>query len=96
MRSGHAAERQADLERIVADREIPELVLQHDGHRLRILRPHPLGQPHARRHGVECDLEMVLARQAVLGGIRQHGAHDAAQRRLGENVVTDVVYGHIG
>ena len=96
MRSGHAAERQADLEGIVVDRQIPELMLQHDGHGLRILRPHPLGQPHARRRGVEGDLEMVVARQAVLGGVRQHGAHDAAQGRLGEKVVADVIDSHGG
>ena len=96
MRSAHAAERQADLEGIVVDRQIPELVLQHDGHGLRILRPHPVRQPHAGRRSVEGDLEMVVARQAVLGGIRQHGAHDAAQGGLGEKVVPDVINRHSG
>ena len=54
----------------------------------------PLRQPHAGRRGVEGDLEMMLARQAFLGRVRQHRAHDAAQRRLGENVVADVIVGH--
>ena len=75
----HAAERQADFETVVADDQIPELVLQDDRHRLRILRAHALRQPHARRRGGERDLEMVLAGQAVLGRVREHGAHHAAQ-----------------
>ena len=43
----HAAERQADLERLVAHLQVPELVLQHDGHFLRILLAQARRQPHA-------------------------------------------------
>ena len=68
----HAAERQADLERLVADLQIPELVLQDDGHLLRILLAQPRRQPHALGRGVEGDVEMMLARQALLGGVGQH------------------------
>jgi hypothetical protein len=39
---------------------------------------------------------MMLAGQAFLGGVRQHRVHDAAERRLGQKVVTDVVDRHIG
>ena len=37
---------------------------------------------------------MMLARQAVLGGVGEHLAHHAAQRVLGQDVVADVVGGH--
>jgi hypothetical protein len=36
---------------------------------------------------------MVLARQALFGGISHHAAHHAAERVLGQDVVTDIV-GH--
>jgi hypothetical protein len=37
---------------------------------------------------------MMLARQAILGDVGEHGAHDAAQGRLRENVITNVIEGH--
>ena len=37
---------------------------------------------------------MMLAGQAVLGGVGQHVAHHAAQRVLGQEVVADVIDGH--
>ena len=37
---------------------------------------------------------MMVAGQALLGGVGQHVAHHAAQRVLGENVVADVIDGH--
>ena len=50
--------------------------------------------PSAR--GVEGDVEMMLARQrALLGGVGEHAAHDAAQRLLGQEIVADLV-GHGG
>ena len=90
----HAAERQADLEGLIADGEIPELMLQDDRHFARVLRAHAIGKPHARRHRAERNLEMMIAGQAVLGGIRQNGAHDAAQGGLRQDVVANVISGH--
>ena len=43
--------------------------------------------------GVEGDEEMMVAGQAFLGGVGQHAAHHAAQRLLGQEVVTDMI-GH--
>ena len=37
---------------------------------------------------------MMLARQALLGGVGEHLAHHAAQRVLGQDVVADVIDGH--
>ena len=37
---------------------------------------------------------MVLAGQAVLGGVGEHVAHHAAQRLLGQKIVADVVGCH--
>jgi hypothetical protein len=39
---------------------------------------------------------MMLAHQALFGGIGHHRAHDAAQRVLGEDIVADVIGGHGG
>ena len=61
---------------------------------LRILRPHALRELHAFRPGIERHVEMVLPGQAVPRSILQHGAHHAAQRVLGQDIVTDVVDGH--
>ena len=44
--------------------------------------------------GVEGDVEMMVARQALfLGGVGEHVAHHAAQRLLGQKIVADMV-GH--
>ena len=50
-RSGNAAERQSDLERLVGDLQVPELMLEHDGHLFRILR-RAAGRRAARRRRV--------------------------------------------
>ena len=89
----NSAERQADLELVVADFQIPELVLEDDGHLLRILPEQPLGNAHAIGLGGEGDVEMVLARQALFDGVDEHAAHYAAQRLLGQEIVADLV-GH--
>ena len=52
--------------------------------------------PHARRRSRKRDLEMVFARQALLGHVRHDRAHHPAQGGLGEQVVADVVFGHWG
>ena len=37
---------------------------------------------------------MMLARQTFLRRVGQHRAHDAAQGRLRENVIANVIEGH--
>src|SRR5476651_2225583 len=74
---------------------MPELVLQNDGHLFRVLRAQPVGNAHAVAVGVERDEEMVVARQAFLGGVAEYAAHHAAQRLLGQKIVADLV-GHAG
>ena len=78
----------------VAHRQIPELVLQHDGHFFRILLAHARGELHAGRAGVERDIEMMLARQPGFRRIGEHAAHHRAQRLLGQQIVADVVDRH--
>ena len=73
--------------------EIPELVLQDDGHLLGILRAQPVRHAHAVGVGVEGDVEMMVAGQALLGRFGEHAAHHAAQRLLGQEIVADLV-GH--
>ena len=81
---------------IVGDREIPELMLQDDGDVLRMLRAQAVRHLHAVGLGIERDVEMMLAGQAVFRGVSQDVAHHAAQGLLGENIVADMVRGHPG
>ena len=64
-----AAEGQFDLEAALVDGKVPELVLQNNGHLFRILRAQPVGNAHAVAVGVEGDEEMVVAGQALFGGV---------------------------
>src|SRR5262249_26684776 len=91
---GDAPERNADLETVVLDHEVPELVLKDDSHFLGKLSRDPRRHAHAMRAGIEGDVEMVLARQTVFGGVVENGAHDAAKRFAREDVVTDMIDGH--
>ena len=84
-----------DLEALLGDGKIPELMLQDDGDLFRILRAQPLRHAHALGARIEGDVEMVLARQAFLGDVGEHLAHDVAQRLLGQKIVADMV-GHDG
>ena len=70
-------------------------MLQDDGHLFRMLRAQPVRHAHAGGMGVELDEKMMVARQALLGGVGEHAAHHAAQRLLGQEIVADLV-GHAG
>ena len=65
----HAGEGQPDLEGVLRDAEIPELVLQDDRHVLRVFLAQPLRHAHAREIRAERDVEMMVAGQAVPGGV---------------------------
>ena len=93
---GDAAERQADFETILRHYQIPELMLQNEGHLLGILRQDAWRQPDPFGPGREGNIEMMIAGKAVLGGIGQHGSHDSAQGLLGEDIVTNVIDSHRG
>ena len=54
---------------LVVHLQVPELVLQDDRHLLRILRAQPRRDHDAGMIGAERDVEMVLAGQAVGGGV---------------------------
>src|SRR6185312_9214337 len=73
---------------------VPELVLEHDGHLLRVLLEQPAGDAHARRAGGELDEEVMRAWKPGAGDLGQHLADDAAQRVLGKDVVADEILGH--
>jgi len=66
-------------------------VLQDDGHLLGMLCTQPVRHAHAIGQRVEFDEEMMIAGQALFGRVREHAAHHAAQRLLGQEVVADLV-----
>src|SRR5262249_19703400 len=84
----------ADLETLLLDHQVPELMLEHDRHFFGKLGEDSRRHAHALRTGIESDVEMVVARQAMFGGVIEHGAHDAAEGLLREDVVADVIDGH--
>jgi hypothetical protein len=92
---GDAAERQPDLEAIFRHHQVPELVLQDDGHLLRILREQARRKPYAVRLRQEGDEEMMLARQSVLGSVAQHATEHSAQRVARQHVISDVIGRHV-
>src|SRR5262245_55083836 len=49
------------------DLQSPELILQDDGHRFRILLMQPVGDLHIRMIGAEGDVEMMVAGEDALG-----------------------------
>jgi len=90
----HAGEGEPDLEGVVADVEVPELVLEHDRHLVRMLLAQALRQAHARRGGPEGDVEMMLAREPVAARLGQDLADDALERVLHHQVVAENILGH--
>ena len=90
-----AREGQPDLEGVLGDAEIPELMLEDDGHLLRVLFAQAVRQANAGKIRPERDVEMVFARKPVLAGIDQHLAHDTLQGVLHQEIVADQVFpGH--
>ena len=85
---------QADFEALVIHPQIPELVLQDDGHFVGILLAQARGNCHARRMGAEGDVEMVLAGQAVARRVGQNLANHAAQRVLNLKIVANQICRH--
>ena len=95
-RSGMPPKDRPTSKRSSSHRQVPELVLEDDRHLFRILRQQPRRQLHALGLRHEGDEEMMLARQAMLGGIGQHLAQHAAQRVAGQHVVADMIGRHGG
>ena len=91
----HVGEGQTDLEAGVGHFQVPVLELDDDGHLLGIALAQSRRHAHARRAGEERDEEMMVAGKAGARDFGQDLAHDAAQRLLGQNVVADVVVGHV-
>src|SRR5690606_30826773 len=82
-------------EQALGDLEVPELVLDDDGHLLCIFRLQVLRDANAGGIGEKRDEEVVLARQMPGDSdLGQNLADDAAQRVLSENVIANVVLRH--
>ena len=94
-RFGLVVKAQADLESRFTDLQIPELILEHDGHVVGILVEQALADADAGRLGHERDEEMVLAGEAGLGDFGHDLSHDAARRFLQKDVVSNVILSHV-
>ena len=75
-----AVKAQCDLEGVIELRDrFPELVLNHDGHVLRMLRAQTIRQHNTRARGLEGDVEVMLPRKVALR------FHHAAKHRAGHH-----------
>src|SRR5262249_19795131 len=83
-----------DIEMILLNREIPELVLEHDGHVVRVARPKTRRYAHAVNASIESDKKMVIPLKRRTRHIGEHSPNDATKRILGQKVVADVVDRH--
>jgi len=89
----YLAERQANLEMLGLDLQIPIFVLKHDGHfvwkaLVQVHRDH-----HAGRLGFESNVEMMVARQAVQRDIAEHATNHRAQCLLHHVVIGNQAIG---
>ena len=83
---------QPDFEIGVGNLQIPELMLDDDGHLLRIAFLQIAGYADAGSVGEKGDVEVVIARQGAGGGdFAQDFANDASQGVLRQNVVSYLV-----
>jgi len=87
------AETERDGEAVFLDNEIPELVLQDDGHLLRILLMQPVGDAHARPVGVEGDIEVMVAGRPRCPASLMPCARPT-QRLLDHAVISQPALGH--
>ena len=93
-RRWYAAERQADGKAVVADTEVPELVLDDDRHLVGKAFEQMLGDRNARHPRLERNVEMMLAGKAArLLDFAQHTADNGAQRILHDLVVGNQALG---
>ena len=91
----HAAEAQRHREGLLADGEVPVLVLQDDRHLVGMARPQAGRDRDSRVRGPEGQVEVVLAREPLARRQAQRLAGNVAQRLPDEpRVVERVLLGH--
>jgi len=86
---GNSVERQLHFEAVFRNDQIPEAVLQHDCHFVRVFFFEALGENDARRLCEKRNVEVMFARQAALGDLIEDGANDPAHRILLDGLVID-------
>ena len=93
-RRGQLLEGQRHLEIIILHLQRPILVLDDDGHFLRILLLQEIGNIHARMMGFEGQIEMMRPDQARFLDPFQRVAHHATQRGVGQSLIADEIFRH--
>src|SRR5690606_7822898 len=90
-------EAQPDRKAVLVDRQVPELVLQHDRHFVGKAFAQVLGDGYARRAGLEGDVEVVVAGQRAAAALdrAEHAPDYRAQRLLHDLVVRDQAVGRL-
>ncbi len=87
------AERQANLEMLRLDLQVPIFVLEHDGHFVGKALVQMRWDHHTGRLCLECDVEMMVAGQAVQRDIAKHAAYNCAQGLLHDIVIGNQAIG---
>jgi hypothetical protein len=88
------AEAEADREAVRADLEIPELVLQHDGHLGGVARAQAVVDHHGGMIGAKGDVEVMAPGHPAPGDHLERVAHHGAERSLHEPAVIEGLIGH--
>ncbi len=81
--------RQPDLEAVLCHGQIPKLVLQHDGHFVRILLLEALGDANAWGMCIEGYEKMVIAWNTTFLHTLKNGVHHPTQSVKNESLVPD-------
>ena len=92
--SGDVVEAEFDVKAFLGDLQAPVLMLQDDGHFLRVLLAQAVGNSNAGGIGVKRDIEVMLAGEAGFLDPFQREPHDAAKSVLGQQVVPHLIFGH--
>jgi hypothetical protein len=87
-------ERELDFELAFVNAQIPELMLQNDGHFLLVLLAQAFGNPYLRMACVEGNVKVMFSRQARLLDPQQGGANNTAQGILGKQIISHHILSH--
>ena len=87
-------EAERDRESVNVGLQVPELVLEDDGHVRRVALAEKVGDDHARMLSAKGDVEVVRRGDALAPGPGEYVAHDPAQRALDEASVIDARLPH--
>ena len=93
-RLGTLEKLKSHVEVVFFDRQVPELMLQDDGHLGRIGLAQTVGDVHVRCVGAKCNIKVMVPGKAFFRCMEKGCAHDPAQRIFDHLVVSQLFVTH--